>query len=414
MKKITVSIILDKRRKKKNETYPVKLSVFCPHPKKQKYYSTIFEFSENEFKSIWETTKPRKEHQKNRKKLFALQNKANTIIDDLKHFSFESFEKIMFDIQNADYKNVFSVFDEVTKLKIDLGAISTAEKYESAKRCIMAYLKYNGKPETLLFESINVSFLNKFTSYCENIKGLSAATIGIYLRNLRAVYNIAIKKGAISLEDYPFLKDSFSIPTSKKINKALTEAELKLLWHTTPENEQQEMAKDFWFFSYYSYGMNVRDISELTHKSVQKDNFSYVRAKTKNTKKERTIKQVPLTDTLKQIIERRKNTDSEFLFGILNKDDTPQQKHDKIKAFTNFINKNFRAFALFSGIDEQLAKQIGTYYARHSFATVSIIKGFSVALISEILHDGNLAVTENYINSFPQEAFKKLSEDMEL
>jgi site-specific recombinase XerD len=54
-----------------------------------------------------------------------------------------------------------------------------------------------------------------------------------------------------------------------------------------------------------------------------------------------------------------------------------------------------------------------SYHARHSFATVSIRKGKSIALVSEILHDGNLKVTENYINSFPKEAFRELSNDLE-
>jgi site-specific recombinase XerD len=91
-----------------------------------------------------------------------------------------------------------------------------------------------------------------------------------------------------------------------------------------------------------------------------------------------------------------------------------KQKHEKIKLFNRLINKYFREFALFAGIDKSLAEHIGTYHARHSFATIAVRKGHSIALISEILHDGNLKVTENYINSFPKDVFKALSEGMEL
>jgi len=41
-------------------------------------------------------------------------------------------------------------------------------------------------------------------------------------------------------------------------------------------------------------------------------------------------------------------------------------------------------------------------------------KGVSVALISEILHNGNLATTQSYLNSFPKDDYSKLSNEMEL
>ena len=55
----SISIFLDKRRELKSHKYPVKLRVFTPYPRKQKLYQTDFEFSEEDFKSIWETAKPK-------------------------------------------------------------------------------------------------------------------------------------------------------------------------------------------------------------------------------------------------------------------------------------------------------------------------------------------------------------------
>ncbi len=77
------------------------------------------------------------------------------------------------------------------------------------------------------------------------------------------------------------------------------------------------------------------------------------------------------------------------------------------------LNHHFRTFAKYAEIKASFANQIGTYHTRISFATVSIQKGAPIALISEILHDGNLKMKENYINSFPKEAFKELSNDLE-
>lgn len=414
MQKISVSITLDTRWKAKNKKAVVKLQVYQPEPKKQKLYQTPFRLTEEEFKAAWKDRKPKEEFKELRKKFEALEAKAVKIVETLDPFTFEAFEEKFFNAAKSDYKNAFNIFDEIEKQKLEIGAISTAEKYRLAKTSIENYLKYKKEDsEKLTFDKITVQFLEFYQSYCENVKKISAATIGIYLRNLRAVYRIGIKNGTASLDRYPFLKENFSIPTSKKVNKALTETQLKQLWETEPQTPEQARAKDFWFFSYFTFGMNTRDVCELKHSSLDSDSIQYVRAKTKNTKKERTVKQVPLTNSIRQIIERRRNPESVFLFGIIDEKDSPTQKHEKIRNFNKVVNQHFRAFAKLAGIESNFADQIGTYHARHSFATISIRKGVSIALVSEILHDGNLKVTENYINSFPKEAFKELSNDLE-
>lgn len=414
MKKVQVSIFLDLRRKKLSGHYPVKLRVYSPYTQTKKLYNTVFELTEKEYQSIWETRKPREEHKQTRRKLEALEAKAVKIVESLDPFSFEAFEEKFFNAAKSDYKNAFNIFDELEKQKLEKGAISTAEKYRSAKVSIQNYLRFkNQNSDSFTFDKITVQFLESFQSYCENVRKNSAATIGIHLRNLRTVYNLAIKKGVVNQEKYPFLNEQFTIPSSKKVNKALTESQLKQLWGAEPQTFEQARAKDFWFFSYFTYGMNTRDVCELKHSSIDNDSIQYIRAKTKNTKKERTVKQVPLTNSIRQIIERRRNLESTYLFGVLDDKDSSFQKHEKIKNFNKVLNHHFRTFAKSAGIEDNFAKQIGTYHARHSFATVSIRKGAPIALVSEILHDGNLKVTENYINSFPKEAFKELSNDLE-
>jgi hypothetical protein len=421
MRKVFLSLWLDTRHKKLNGTYPVKLRLFCQNPRKQKLYTTVFEFTKEDFASIYETTKPRNEYKELRKKLFALEQRGNDVLDSLRTFSFEEFEAIMDGASTKNAADVFNLFDTVVEQKLSIGSVSTAEKYSLAKTCINKYLKHQKRKdenekefEPLTFDEITIEFINKFKHYCENKKSLSAATIGIYLRNLRSIYRLAIENGTTTFDSYPFGKNKAQIPTSKKVNKALTQDELKLLWHNEPKNENQSFAKDFWFFSYYAYGMNTKDICELKHTSIDGNSIHYIRSKTKNTKKERTIKEVPLTHALKQIIEKRKKTTSPYLFGILNTTDTYKQQRNKVARFNDTIVRNIREFALDSGINPELAEKIGTYHARHSFATVAVRSGKSIALISEILHDGNLKTTENYINSFPKEAYKNLSLEMEL
>lgn len=415
MVKANISLYLDKRRKKDNGKFPVKIRVFTSKPRKQKFYPTIFEFTEKEYASIWESSKTRSELKNIKNQLSLLESSLIIKANEIQPFSFPLFELSVFKAPNIDESDLFIIFDEVIKEKENNGNISTAEKYSLSKKSFQNYLTYkNLSNKTLSISIIDVSFLNGYKIYSENIKNLSSATIAIYLRNLRTIYRIGLDRGLTAIDNYPFTKKGFSIPSSKKVNKALSEKELKQLWITEPQDEKQAIAKDFWFLSYYSYGMNIKDICELKHQSIDGESFSYIRAKTKNTKKEQVIKEVPITEAMKAIIDRRKKLESSFLFGIISEKDTASQKHSKVKLFNDLINKHFRKFALYSGLDSTLCKQLGTYHARHSFATVAIKKGYLTAQISEILHDGNLKTTQNYINSFPKESFKELSKGMEL
>ncbi len=74
-------------------------------------------------------------------------------------------------------------------------------------------------------------------------KGNSRSTVGIYLRPIRHLFNLA------KPSNYPFGKDGYSIPKGRNKKKAIYKEGLKVLFETPPGNEFKEKAKDFWFFS---------------------------------------------------------------------------------------------------------------------------------------------------------------------
>ena len=95
-KEVFISLYLDTRRAKSNNQYPVKVRVFTNSPRIQKLYPTKFDFTEKEFESIWETTKPRKEHQETRRELQAVENLAIETAKTIRPFNFEQFEKKLY------------------------------------------------------------------------------------------------------------------------------------------------------------------------------------------------------------------------------------------------------------------------------------------------------------------------------
>ncbi len=87
---------------------------------------------------------------------------------------------------------------------------------------------------------------------------------------------------------------------------------------------------------------------------------------------------------------------------------TPQQEYDAIKGITKLINTYIKTIGENIGIPEKIT----TYVARHSFATVLKRSGASTEFISESLGHSNLAVTENYLDSFDIEEKKKWAESI--
>ena len=123
-----ISIVQDKRRAKKTGKYPVKLRVFVKNPRRQKLYATKFEFSEEEFLSTWETSRPRNQFKQNRRMLLALLEKANSIADEMEYFDFDQFERKLFRKASDANRIAFHYEERIGELEAD-GKISTSELY---------------------------------------------------------------------------------------------------------------------------------------------------------------------------------------------------------------------------------------------------------------------------------------------
>jgi site-specific recombinase XerD len=420
----SISIVLDTRRVLANGKYPVKLRVFTPNPRTQKLYSLKFtinnkvgnelkeiqinaELKKDEFKSIWETTKPRKEHEIFRTQLITIQNEAKNIAKELKNFNIEVFEKAMFGIK-FDKENVIEHYEQtILKLKNN-GQISTASNYNLSLKSIIKFIEATKfkTPQKISFHEITKDFLEKYESYMLNELDNSRTTISMYIRALRTIFNKAINENTIDKSFYPFGKNNYTPPSTKKVKKALSDIQLKMLLEGKPQTPEQEKAKAFWFFSYSCNGMNIKDIVNLKFKDIQGETFSFYRAKTLRTKKDDLTEVVVyLTDFSKQVIEQYGNENkspNNFVFPILESGNDKEIHHMQTQNFTRFINQHFKKYALSLGITED----ISTYWARHSFATRAIRIGLSMEFVSEALNHSDLKTTKNYFSGFTDEVNK--------
>jgi integrase/recombinase XerD len=407
-----ISIVLDKRRSKADGKFPVKLRVFTPSPRTQKLYATKFEYTEKEFQSIWETTKPRTEHKEQRFMLQALESKANDTANGLNPFTFQEFEKKLFR-KAGESQNILYQYSVTIERLIENEQLGTAKNYEqTVKSLIEFYTHQKGRePKKILFAEITPEWLQKYERFMTE-KGRSLTTVSMYLRTLRTVFNQTISEGEIPIDLYPFGKKKYQMPAVQNVKKALNHDHLKLLFNATPMTPEQERAKDFWFFSYTCNGMNIKDIALLKYKDLQGDKIVFYRAKTKTTSKAN-LKPVTvyLNDYSLSIIEKYGNKDKSIqnlIFGIISEENSPEQNFRAIKNFTISINKSLKKLALSNG----LTQDISTYWARHSFATNAIRNGASMEFVSEALSHSDLKTTQGYFAGFEDSAKREIMNNL--
>ena len=387
-----VSIYLDIRRAKSNGKFPVKLRLFVKHPRKQKLYNTDFDLTEKEFKSIWETLKPRSEHKHIRKELQSIETRANEIVDSLKIFSFEAFETMLYGENYNFEKEIDYYYKTAIAHYKSNDRVNTASNYELSLKSL---LKFHDKL-TISFCNITPQWLSDYENYMVEKMNRSRTTVGIYLRPLRAIFNTAISEKSIDPELYPFGKRKYAIPAPRSIKKALSKEYLKILFDGIPKTPEQDKAKDFWFFSYACNGINFKDISNLQYKNISGEYLYFRRSKTYNTNKTQAPVEIYLTELVLKTIEKWGNPDKSpenYIFSITDHFSTATEKLRQLQNFIRYINQHFLNYAKSVGIDEN----ISTYWARHSFATNAQRNGSTVYQISEAMGHANSNTTEIYL-----------------
>jgi len=413
---VKVSLYLDTRRKKDNGFYPVKIRVYDTTLSKVRLYSTDFDLTEKDFNRIIFPEKGqrfKKEEREIKEDLEGLKKLYQEKIQSLKAFSFDALENSL-SINTGDLINAFHQFDTLIDELKKRNRIGTASSYELCMKSLKAYLeaKIGKEPKKLLFQDITVKFLNDYEDWMTEIKGRSLTTVGIYLRGLRVIFNRAIDQKAIDKDFYPFGVKKYEIPASTNTKKAFDTDQLKNLFNAVPKIEEQQKAKDFWFFSFVCNGMNIKDILYLTWKNIEEDQIIFVREKTKRTKKANSKSiQVPLTDFARSFIEKYGDIDRDknnFVFPILNKQMTEEEKHRVKLNFIRFINQHLKKLAKANGLTED----ISTYWARHSFATSAVRKKASMEYVSEALGHSDLKTTKNYFAGFEDKTKKEILEDI--
>jgi len=392
--RVSAKVLPDNRRTKSEGRFPLKLRI--TYKGERKYYGTGFDASADEWEAI-NSAGVRGNLRRIKNDIAEVEKKAQKCAELIAPFSFRQFENDFFE-KGTRFESLQSAFDALIAQLEANEQWGTASSYRTACNALH---RFNAK---IALEDIDVEFLQKFEKSALK-DGKSITTVGVYLRALRTVINVAIDNGSFRKDAYPFGKRKYVIPTGRNVKKALSIQQIKKIFdYPTKPGSSLEMAKDFWIFTYLCNGINMMDIARLRWIDIDTNSIRFIREKTKRTKKgNQLIITAARNKHINEILDKwgiKNPLPDANVFPIIRPNDSTKIARAKIQQFTKLVNKWMKILGEDLGFDLALT----TYVARHSFATILLRSGAPISFASQSLGHSNVITTQKYFAGFESEA----------
>lgn len=376
----TVKFYLDKRRQKKDGTYPIKLNVFH---NKQIMIATQLSASEkewngNEYSVRAQNYKPRNIVAR------GIINKAETVIftleqqEKLKSTTDKALKKLIEDAISSKVENqktFLYYLDEFVSKKTNQG---TKSIYTTTRNKIEEYDSY------CTFESMDKSWLENFETWMA--KTMKVNAYAIHLRNIRSVFNYAIDEEYTTL--YPFRR--FSIKKEETRKRSLTAEQLRLL-RDYPCEEYQIRYRDMFMLMFYLIGVNAADLFNAKHSALVNGRFEYKRAKTGK------LYSIKVEPEAQAIIEKYKGKD--YLLNIMDEYGNYKDFLHRMGIGLKQIGETERKGLGGKKSRNPLFPDLSSYWSRHTWATIAAELDIPKEVIAHALGHSwaNSTTTDIYI-----------------
>ncbi len=278
--------------------------------------------------------------------------------------------------------NFIQLINEQASQKVLSGHARTAENYRSAARAFNRFLLTRDVRE-LAIEDVTPMLAMQFEDYLLHTCRVCRNTSSFYARQLRAVYNTAVRNG--ECEDlHPFRLVYKSVAPTRK--RAANSSDLRLLFgFDLSGNPQLAFARDLFYFSFLGRGIAFVDLARLQSRQVEGNHLVYQRSKTGQ------LIIVELVDVMRQIIRRWREPASDYLFPILSGTSKQRDYDTALRSYN-------RRLAKLSHLCH-LTAELTSYTARHSWASEAYRLGVPVQTISTCMGHTTESTTRIYLNS---------------
>lgn len=228
---------------------------------------------------------------------------------------------------------------------------------------LTSMLNFN-KNLDIYFSDIDVAWLKNFENWLRG-EGLKINSIGIKMRSLRMLYNLAIEKEVVKVEHYPFNKYKVAKLSENTTKRALSKDDILNILNYTPNNKSHygALAIDIFKYSYLMGGINFVDIAYLTNENIIDGMLVYKRKKTSK------LIKLPLHEQAILLHTKYSNIESKYIFPILSSfHRTELQKENRIHKVIGNVNRELKTI----GEELNLPIRLTTYVARYTFLSIPL------------------------------------------
>jgi integrase len=321
-------------------------------------------------------------------------------INSITNFSFERFEARL--TKGGHTSGSLTLFKTLEK-RIQAYATQERAGTSAIALSILNSLKMFFKERDPEIFEITVKKLKEYEGWMLK-RGNSLATVGMYTRELRVMFNDLIKDELISRDLYPFGNGNYQPPKGKKVKSALYKSDIhKILEYQPTKGTKESFCRDLWIFSYLCNGMNLKDIAHLKYGNIRERFIYFKREKTARSNRTEKIITVPITDMAQQIIDRHGTKPSQhnnYIFPILDGTENADMIRRKVGTLNGLISDIIQRIAKAQNLKNT---NITANSARDAFATISAYQGRPLSDISESLGHSSITVTQHYLAGFTDE-----------
>ena len=291
-------------------------------------------------------------------------------------------------------KVVETFIEEQIKQLREEHRFGTANNYEKTMRSLESFVR-NKK---LTFTNFNEQLIADYNTYLIS-KGLMRNSISFYMRNLRAIYNKAVKQKIVKKKEL-FSEVYTGIDKTRK--RAVDERLITKLYNLKLDNNDVlTLTRDIFIFSYCMRGMSFVDIAYLKKSDISNGVISYCRRKTGQ------LMNVRIESCMQCIINKYKENTSEYIFPIIKSDD----KGEAYKQYRSGINIYNRNLGILSDMIGSGCK-LSSYTARHSWATAARKHDVPISVISAGMGHSSETTTQIYLKSIEDDVVDRANAEI--
>lgn len=172
---------------------------------------------------------------------------------------------------------VDSYFERQIAAMKQAGKINTAIKYTAARTSLGKFHSVK-----LRFEEIDGKFLSDFEAFLHSA-GNQPNSIATKFSVLKALYNKAITNKIFLCKENPFISYKVGKHWTQTRKRAIHKEDIQRLMRAklpVTRSPYTEFARDMFLFSYFSTGINFKDITTLRYVDMEEDRIFYRRHKT--------------------------------------------------------------------------------------------------------------------------------------